>query len=136
MLRQPPSSTRTDTRFPFTTLFRSAPRCGGLVPGPDVPDVHVGYHRSVQGRGGAALPGAERGRPGGHGIRLYGGRRPLYLPAAVPRQCPLVFDDAGAALRRHACRIATLLRVALLAGGRGLRRHPDQRPWRDRNSVV
>src|SRR3546814_12781934 len=24
MIRQPPSSTRTDTRFPYTTLFRSA----------------------------------------------------------------------------------------------------------------
>src|SRR3546814_11330370 len=25
MIRRPPSSTRTDTRFPYTTLFRSAP---------------------------------------------------------------------------------------------------------------
>src|SRR3546814_15549359 len=33
MVRRPPRSTRTDTRFPYTTLFRSrgfqdAPRCG------------------------------------------------------------------------------------------------------------
>src|SRR3546814_2781299 len=31
MIRRPPSSTRTDTLFPYTTLFRSlvdAPRCG------------------------------------------------------------------------------------------------------------
>src|SRR3546814_1998246 len=28
MLRQPPSSTRTDTLFPYTTLFRSAPSRG------------------------------------------------------------------------------------------------------------
>src|SRR3546814_3276240 len=31
MIRQPPRSTRTDTRFPYTTLFRSLryrPRCG------------------------------------------------------------------------------------------------------------
>src|SRR3546814_5172302 len=27
MLRQPPRSTRTDTHFPYTTLFRSPPRC-------------------------------------------------------------------------------------------------------------
>src|SRR3546814_5526027 len=26
MLRRPPRSTRTDTRFPYTTLFRSPPR--------------------------------------------------------------------------------------------------------------
>src|SRR3546814_8048452 len=30
MIRRPPRSTRTDTLFPYTTLFRSAPnRCGG-----------------------------------------------------------------------------------------------------------
>src|SRR3546814_13298510 len=27
MTRRPPRSTRTDTRFPYTTLFRSVPRC-------------------------------------------------------------------------------------------------------------
>src|SRR3546814_7871129 len=31
MIRRPPRSTRTDTRLPYTTLFRSAP--AGLVPG-------------------------------------------------------------------------------------------------------
>src|SRR3546814_13440578 len=31
MIRRPPRSTRTDTLFPYTTLFRSGPRrlCGG-----------------------------------------------------------------------------------------------------------
>src|SRR3546814_10819601 len=28
MIRRPPRSTRTDTLFPYTTLFRSAPSCG------------------------------------------------------------------------------------------------------------
>src|SRR3546814_1401983 len=27
MIRRPPRSTRTDTLFPYTTLFRSAPNC-------------------------------------------------------------------------------------------------------------
>src|SRR3546814_3003223 len=27
MIRRPPRSTRTDTLFPYTTLFRSKPRC-------------------------------------------------------------------------------------------------------------
>src|SRR6056297_2913444 len=27
MIRRPPRSTRTDTLFPYTTLFRSPPRC-------------------------------------------------------------------------------------------------------------
>src|SRR3546814_5763563 len=29
MIRRPPRSTRTDTLFPYTTLFRSRPRQGG-----------------------------------------------------------------------------------------------------------
>src|SRR3546814_7673917 len=29
MIRRPPRSTRTDTRFPYTTLFRSEPEIGG-----------------------------------------------------------------------------------------------------------
>src|SRR3546814_14017586 len=31
MIRRPPGSTRTDTLFPYTTLFRSVPLAGGLV---------------------------------------------------------------------------------------------------------
>src|SRR3546814_10574345 len=31
MIRRPPRSTRTDTRFPYTTLFRSAQRLRGPV---------------------------------------------------------------------------------------------------------
>src|SRR3546814_15216106 len=30
MIRQPPRSTRTDTLFPYTTLFRSVGDCAGL----------------------------------------------------------------------------------------------------------
>src|SRR3546814_779727 len=38
MIRRPPRSTRTDTLFPYTTLFRSAADGGfdGLVAGPEV----------------------------------------------------------------------------------------------------
>src|SRR3546814_4687311 len=31
MIRRPPRSTRTDTLFPYTTLFRSAVQCTDLV---------------------------------------------------------------------------------------------------------
>src|SRR3546814_14018512 len=31
MIRRPPRSTRTDTLFPYTTLFRSVGRHGGVV---------------------------------------------------------------------------------------------------------
>src|SRR3546814_387280 len=35
MIRRPPRSTRTDTRFPYTTLFRSNPGCAVLACAPD-----------------------------------------------------------------------------------------------------
>src|SRR3546814_12485703 len=32
MIRRPPTSTRTDTLFPYTTLFRSVPRGDAVAP--------------------------------------------------------------------------------------------------------
>src|SRR3546814_15762986 len=41
MIRRPPRSTRTDTLFPYTTLFRSAGGCStGSVPPPSLTDTH------------------------------------------------------------------------------------------------
>src|SRR3546814_5753437 len=59
MIRRPPRSTRTDTLFPYTTLFRSDGRCGehgGHVAAGDTGDAsynHVGTAgaRDRQGRG-------------------------------------------------------------------------------------
>src|SRR3546814_2419948 len=66
MIRRPPRSTRTDTLFPYTTLFRS-------------PRLHVGAH-------GANRP---RQAEGGHGregvLRCEAGRRPLLHGAAPAR---------------------------------------------------
>src|SRR3546814_9655032 len=39
MIRRPPRSTRTDTLFPYTTLFRSAPSCRHVESG----------HRTLEG---------------------------------------------------------------------------------------
>src|SRR3546814_3936004 len=46
MIRRPPRSTRTDTLFPYTTLFRSAVRCDmeGLV---DDRAEAVGVHHEI-----------------------------------------------------------------------------------------
>src|SRR3546814_19759635 len=50
MMRRPPRSTRTDTLFPYTTLFRSAPAYAALVPPP-------GYYAAVgQKNKGASCP--------------------------------------------------------------------------------
>src|SRR3546814_6007394 len=84
MIRRPPRSTRTDTLFPYTTLFRSvtgqdaavAPvqlrRCAALPPGRELPP-DPGQRR--------ALPGAQQPprRPGPR-------RRQLRRPAALRTQ--------------------------------------------------
>src|SRR3546814_14239528 len=43
MIRRPPRSTRTDTRFPYTTLFRSHDACG------------VGFVAHIKGRKSHAI---------------------------------------------------------------------------------
>src|SRR3546814_3616751 len=58
MIRLPPRSTRTDTLFPYTTLFRSGPlgqpfseRCGRALPAWPWPQPgERDSHRSLQGR--------------------------------------------------------------------------------------
>src|SRR3546814_9271082 len=88
MIRPPPRSTRTDTLFPYTTLFRSeldvallvehlaADRGPHLEPGPA-----LAGHQLHGGGSGRRVPGAqqvglvlerERGEPGSHQPR--GGR--------------------------------------------------------------
>src|SRR3546814_4079675 len=51
MIRRPPRSTRTDTLFPYTTLFRSAGQCAGQLR-----DRRAGQH----GRRGHPLGPADR----------------------------------------------------------------------------
>src|SRR3546814_1401774 len=46
MLRRPPGSARTDTLFPYTTLFRSQPAAAlRLRVGPEEPEAPVGERR-------------------------------------------------------------------------------------------
>src|SRR3546814_2777532 len=62
MIRRPPRSTRTDTLFPYTTLFRSEP----LVPGAD-----RGQSIGVIGSGPAGLTTAEYLRKAGYEVHVY-----------------------------------------------------------------
>src|SRR3546814_8364280 len=73
MIRRPPRSTRTDTRFPYTTLFRSGGtssrgrggttcirRHGGSAPaGPPPPRVARGWPRARRGGDGPAARSEE-----------------------------------------------------------------------------
>src|SRR3546814_2200794 len=96
MLRQPPRSTRTDTLFPYTTLFRSA---AGAFDGD-----------AVRGRGRHARAGA-RGRAGAGGVPAD--RRPDRARAgAIHPQRAVAAAGSGGAARR-------------LAGGLRLRRSEE-----------
>src|SRR3546814_17708976 len=53
MIRRPPRSTRTDTLFPYTTLFRSAavPECGGMFDATNLPARGQVHQPDVKGDG-------------------------------------------------------------------------------------
>src|SRR3546814_13761841 len=81
MIPRPPRSTRTDTLFPYTTLFRSrvrrADRAGDRVLPPARP-VDGGGRRGFAGRGVHAHRGGDRAGEGGGltGERIPYGKRP------------------------------------------------------------
>src|SRR3546814_3643893 len=56
MIRRPPRSTRTDTLFPYTTLFRSVGRGGAAFRTAR----RIAGDRRARASGGAAEPGARR----------------------------------------------------------------------------
>src|SRR3546814_11752637 len=63
MIRRPPRSTRTDTLFPYTTLFRSAGARRALPDRYRRPRSRAGRHLCLLGAD--RLFGAEKGRPAG-----------------------------------------------------------------------
>src|SRR3546814_1669365 len=78
MIRRPPRSTRTDTLFPYTTLFRSSGRCahqqhsrpGARDRGPRRRRVRRLSHRDRVAPGLPPGRSPEGGRPGGTGPEL------------------------------------------------------------------
>src|SRR3546814_6140178 len=63
MIRRPPRSTRTDTLFPYTTLFRSLPDPAGAAPG-------AGRCHTEKGLQGLEVQSRYRGGSGPHQGRL------------------------------------------------------------------
>src|SRR3546814_8406311 len=61
MIRRPPRSTRTDTLFPYTTLFRSRPGLDALLASRDVaPVTFRNWRRIEEAEVQAAIDGAPR----------------------------------------------------------------------------
>src|SRR3546814_17648580 len=110
MIRRPPRSTRTDTLFPYTTLFRSAAAWGsGAVAGvvnillqKDLEGLPVGAHTGISSRGDGARYGMDvafgTAFAGGRGHFLFGAEsvedkgvlarntRPNLVHAAIVRE--------------------------------------------------
>src|SRR3546814_3036483 len=93
MIRRPPRSTRTDTLFPSTTLFRSAVILGAA--GMDDGIVLVGAEQAL-----AAAAGAEDQHAPGRRRRFAG-------------RCHLRLDDGGGARsEEHTSELQSLMRIS------------------------
>src|SRR3546814_17269833 len=75
MIRRPPRSTRTDTLFPYTTLFRSGGAVARRVRGPDRADRGRAVADVVSRAGSSAGDGQFGLCPRGRGGRRRGCRR-------------------------------------------------------------
>src|SRR3546814_6622816 len=101
MLRQPPRSTRTDTLFPYTTLFRSADHIA-----------HDDTH-ALPGRGDV-----ESQRPGhGFGLQRPKGAGQPQLPVRRGMDHTGMFDAAHPSLRseEHTSELQSLMRISYAA---------------------
>src|SRR3546814_5368910 len=111
MIRRPPISTRTDTLFPYTTLFRSLDRWACLGAGGRRRDRQ---HRAEQARAaGERLPGL----PGGEQHRRAGFRLPEARPPDVRqgRGRRLAAGGAGPREGEHTAEPKSLLRTPSVA---------------------
>src|SRR3546814_12485619 len=102
MIRRPPRSTRTDTRFPYTTLFRSL-----IVHEPRDAVNCVAMRRERQARAGAGFEFASG---------LGGRDRGRILIDLRERRCDLRGGEAGAQTREILRNRATDFTERMLAG--------------------
>src|SRR3546814_16024025 len=88
MIRRPPRSTRTDTLFPYTTLFRSGEHRGRG----DAALAQQGHEQDEGGEEGGAVEAAQRQRPGlriiGQGEREKGGAEAEQVALAQAQASP------------------------------------------------
>src|SRR3546814_3741848 len=90
MLRRPPRSTRTDTLFPYTTLFRS-------------PDGH---------RGAVGAQHADAGVGVGHVDAGARERRIDVLAAVVEQRLGVLGPDVAARSEEHTSELQSLMRIS------------------------
>src|SRR3546814_20722786 len=106
MIRRPPRSTRTDTRLPYTTLFRSRLLHGGV----DRQEARVGQHRVGrlhQRRGGAlCIALVARADVGQHAVEALGAAVGLQFGVATARA------DRRRRSEEHTSELQSLMRIS------------------------
>src|SRR3546814_3147193 len=110
MIRRPPRSTRTDTLFPYTTLFRSA--CGkgdGGVSGRGWHALDHGKTQPLSASRARLSAGRARRRWIAHGHRLRPQRR-HEQPWSLARRGPAA--GAGARSEEHTSELQSLMRIS------------------------
>src|SRR3546814_3410154 len=123
MMRRPPRSTRTDTLFPYTTLFRSV-----QPQDPQLPAVLAAVGRDRRDRThGQAVVSAEHDRHAA-GIELAGGR---FEHGAIPGHH---FVEVAIALDRWLPRVARALDVAAVDHVDAARGQGDRKSTRPNSS--
>src|SRR3546814_4553088 len=113
MIRRPPRSTRTDTLFPYTTLFRSAvgaddARRGGAQFGQDE---QKGF---AEREGGVGLDQKARARQVSDDDRGLGRRRARrdVEPQGAPPHPPAVGGQGGFRSEEHTSELQSLMRIS------------------------
>src|SRR3546814_1798605 len=99
MIRRPPRSTRTDTLFPYTTLFRSRP----------------GRHGRGLETGEAAPGGLRPGQVGAYGVPFpVAGRNSDSATSLSPSVVPLSVGNGGSGGRseEHTSELQSLMRIS------------------------
>src|SRR3546814_5884181 len=118
MIRRPPGATRTDTLFPYTTLFRSAqlsnaPLSGGRPSG--VRAVMAAQCLDGQGRGGNgdSVGGCIRHRTGGGRVGGAGGTSDQTSGGTSPQDRAGAAQGEGQAHRseEHTSELQSLMRI-------------------------
>src|SRR3546814_13355057 len=100
MTRRPPISTRTDTLFPYTTLFRSLDRRRGGAGAGDRADHGLAAVAQALA-GGGALAGGAGFRPGADRAARRGGRHAQSADGAAGLRLPV--DRGDDELGRASC---------------------------------
>src|SRR3546814_2080649 len=109
MIPRPPKSTRTDTLFPSTTLFRSRPRL---------------YARLPPGERGL-LEEAPQGRPGDDREDRLGDGRFRALRGRAARQGAAAEDRAADRSEEHTSELQSLMRISYAVLCLTKKRTPD-----------